>query len=57
MSWENKKFGEVYDVRDGTHDSPKYIEDGYPLVTSKNLKNGEVNFEKVKFIYTLIQVY
>lgn len=50
MSWENKKLGEVYDVRDGTHDSPKYIEDGYPLVTSKNLKNGEVNFEKVKFI-------
>jgi type I restriction enzyme S subunit len=50
MNWENKKLGEVYDVRDGTHDSPKYIEVGYPLVTSKNLKNGEVNFEKVKFI-------
>src|SRR5690606_33626654 len=23
--WEETKLGDVYDVRDGTHDSPKYI--------------------------------
>ncbi|WP_435136779.1 restriction endonuclease subunit S [Formosa sp. A9] len=48
--WELKTLSEVYDVRDGTHDSPKYIDEGYPLITSKNLKDGVVNFDKVKFI-------
>ncbi|MFA5518245.1 MAG: restriction endonuclease subunit S [Spirochaetota bacterium] len=37
-------------VRDGTHDSPKYVEKGFPLVTSKNLKNGKLNFSKIDFI-------
>lgn len=48
--WEIKKLGEVYDVRDGTHDSPKYQEKGYPLITSKNLKNGIIVFDKIKYI-------
>ena len=30
-------IGELIDVRDGTHDSPKPVEQGYPLVTSKHL--------------------
>lgn len=45
-----QKLGQYYDVRDGTHDSPEYYDTGYPLITSKNLKNGKVNFEKIKFI-------
>ena len=48
--WKNTTLGEYYDVRDGTHDSPKYVENGYPLVTSKNLKNGEIDLGNVKFI-------
>jgi type I restriction enzyme S subunit len=48
--WEIKKMSEVYDVRDGTHASPKYIEEGYPLITSKNLKDGIVTFDKIKYI-------
>ena len=48
--WEVKTLGEVYDVRDGTHDSPKYQDKGYPLITSKNLKTGGLSFELVKFI-------
>ena len=48
--WEIKLLNEVYDVRDGTHDSPKYQNEGFPLITSKNLKNGLINFEKVKYI-------
>jgi type I restriction enzyme S subunit len=48
--WEEKKLGEVYDVRDGTHDSPKYHNQGYPLVTSKNLKNHKLTFDNIKFI-------
>ncbi len=37
-------------VRDGTHDTPKYVDNGIPLVTSKNLKNGYINFDTAKFI-------
>ena len=48
--WEEKKLGEVYDVRDGTHNSPKYHNQGFPLVTSKNLKNHKLTFDDIKFI-------
>ena len=30
-------LSDVVDVRDGTHDSPNFISEGYPLVTSQNL--------------------
>jgi len=43
-------LGEVCDVRDGTHDSPKYVHDGYPLITSKNLKYGYIDFTDVNLI-------
>jgi len=48
--WEEKTLGEVYDVRDGTHDSPRYQKEGYALVTSKNLKRDLLNFDKIKYI-------
>ena len=39
------------DVRDGTHDSPKYIEKGYPLITSKNLTDmGNLDFSNVSYL-------
>jgi len=31
-------------VRDGTHDTPKYVEAGVPLITSKNLKESVIDF-------------
>ena len=31
-------------VKDGTHDSPKQKQEGKYLITSKNIKNGKVNF-------------
>lgn len=37
-------------VRDGTHATPKYVIDGIPLVTSKNLKNGTIDFMTTKNI-------
>lgn len=49
-AWEQHKLGEVADVRDGTHDSPKYINDGYPLLTSKNVGNGYINYDDAKCI-------
>ena len=44
------KLGEVCDVRDGTHDSPKYVLDGYPLITSKNIIDGKIDFTNVNLI-------
>ncbi|MBF4359645.1 restriction endonuclease subunit S, partial [Vibrio anguillarum] len=42
--WQWAEAGKVIDIRDGTHDSPKPVEVGIPLVTSKNLKNGKIDF-------------
>jgi len=48
--WIATRLGIVYDVRDGTHDTPKYVGNGYPLVTSKNLSTGKLTFTNVKYI-------
>ena len=49
-SWKRTIFKNIIDVRDGTHDSPVYVSSGYPLITSKNLKNNQVNFNNIKYI-------
>jgi len=49
-SWNIKRLNDICDVRDGTHDSPKYHTSGIPLVTSKNLKDGEIDFINVNYI-------
>ena len=43
-NWEWVRLNQVLDVRDGTHDTPKYVSVGVPLVTSKNLCDGTINF-------------
>ena len=40
----------ITDVRDGTHDSPKYQYSGHPFITSKNVKNGFINYDDVQYI-------
>lgn len=49
-SWDKDYLGMVCDVRDGTHDSPKYFETGYPLVTSKNVTSGRIDLSDCSFI-------
>lgn len=49
-SWRWVRLSEVINVRDGTHDSPKYRETGIPLVTSKNISGGRLDFSNVKYI-------
>lgn len=44
------QLGEICDVRDGTHDSPQYVRSGFPLITSKNLSNGFIDFSEVNLI-------
>lgn len=49
-SWKWCRLSDIIDVRDGTHDSPKYVPMGIPLVTSKNLNNGTIDYGNVKYI-------
>jgi len=48
--WQWVRCQDVIDVRDGTHSTPKYIPQGIPLVTSKNLKNGTIDFNDICYI-------
>lgn len=47
-----KKLEEAFIVKDGTHDSPKYVskELGFPLITSKNLRTGKIDFSEIDYI-------
>ncbi len=50
-SYPKEELGKLCDVRDGTHDSPKYLEEsGYKFITSKNIINSEIDFSEVKYI-------
>lgn len=49
-SWKWTRLNDVYDVRDGTHDTPKYVSNGVPLITSKDFKKGEIDFANAKLI-------
>lgn len=49
-SWEQRKLDLITDVRDGTHDSPQYLAEGHPFITSKNVKDGYINYDNVQFI-------
>ncbi|SHJ97078.1 type I restriction enzyme, S subunit [Hathewaya proteolytica DSM 3090] len=54
--WEVWKLKYYTEVKDGTHDTPEYIDysvDAIPLVTSKDIKNEKISFEDVKYISTL----
>ena len=48
--WDKNSLGVVCDVRDGTHDSPKYYESGFPLVTSKNVTGGKIDLTDCSLI-------
>ena len=48
--WEEKPLAEICNVKDGTHDSPKYVLEGIPFVTQKNIKDNGFTLENTKFI-------
>ncbi|MFM8293590.1 MAG: restriction endonuclease subunit S [Microcystaceae cyanobacterium] len=48
--WEEKKLQDICNVKDGTHDSPKYLADGIPFITQKNIRENGLTFENIKFI-------
>ena len=50
-SYQINELGKICDVRDGTHDSPKYLEKSeYKFITSKNIINNEIDFSECKYI-------
>jgi type I restriction enzyme, S subunit len=50
QGWEWVRLQEAYDVRDGTHDTPRYVESGIPLITSKNISGRYLDFGNVNYI-------
>ena len=49
--WEIKSAKEIcLNVTDGTHDTPKPKKSGYYLVTSKHIKEGDIDFTEAYFI-------
>ena len=49
-AWEQRKLDTIADVRDGTHDSPQYVKTGHPFITSKNVKDGFINYDDIQFV-------
>jgi type I restriction enzyme, S subunit len=51
--WFRTKISRFCEVKDGTHDTPKFLdpnEETIPLVTSNSFINGEIDFTKSKHI-------
>lgn len=49
-NWCWCRLSDYLDIRDGTHDSPKFYNEGIPFVTSKNLNDGKLDFKECKYI-------
>lgn len=46
--WDCLELAKVCDIKDGTHQTPKYVFDGIPFYSVENITNDE--FKNVKFI-------
>ncbi|MCU0430595.1 MAG: restriction endonuclease subunit S [Cytophagaceae bacterium] len=46
--WEVKKLGEIAEVRDGTHQTPKYVEHGVPFYSVESVTKND--FTNTKYI-------
>jgi type I restriction enzyme S subunit len=44
--WEVFPIESVFSVKDGTHDSPKKVDVGHPLVTSTHLRDFDISIEE-----------
>ena len=49
--WEVRNLGEVADkITDGTHDTPKPVEDGVPFLTAIHVKDGSIDYENCYYL-------
>ena len=47
-NWDIKKLGDIADIKDGTHQTPKYVNNGIPFYSVENITNND--FKNTKFI-------
>ncbi|OYX28206.1 MAG: hypothetical protein B7Z06_02280 [Flavobacteriales bacterium 32-35-8] len=51
QGWEMKRLKEVCaKITDGTHQTPKYFDEGYIFLSSKNVTSGKIDWENIKYI-------
>jgi len=51
--WEVKKLSDVCaKITDGTHQTPKYFDDGVIFLSSRNVTSGKINWNNIKYIDT-----
>ena len=50
VGWKWLKLAELTEVKDGTHDTPKYVSDGIPFITQKNIREEGLTFSNVQYI-------
>jgi len=48
--WKWILLSDITEVKDGTHDTPKYIDGGIPFITQKNIRNSGLSFSDIKLI-------
>ena len=44
--WTIKRMNDFCYVTDGTHDTPKPLDEGFPLITGRCIKNGFIDFDE-----------
>ena len=50
-NWEEKTLKEVCTkITDGTHQTPKYFDDGVIFLSSKNVTSGKIDWDNIKYI-------
>jgi len=49
--WDEKKLSEICEkITDGTHQTPKYFDNGYIFLSSRNVTSGKIDWDKIKYI-------
>jgi type I restriction enzyme, S subunit len=48
--WEEVPITDLFEIRDGTHDSPKQTTSGRPLITSKHILDGRLDIDNAYLI-------
>ncbi len=50
-SWKWVRLGDLCNkIVDGAHNTPKYVEDGIPFLSVKNISSGKIDFSDTKYI-------
>lgn len=49
--WKEKTLQEICEkITDGTHQTPKYVEDGYIFLSSKNVTSRKIDWTNIKYV-------